>query len=309
MKLGYSNYGMRQIDIFESLARVRSIGYEAMEVCSRDGWQTAAVDFDMSSRRRLVASLKELNLPPPPVIDGISILGMATADAHSGIIQRARNTLRLVADLNFGHEPGLLTTTVGELTAGQSRRTTSWDSCKEIIRDGFLELADLAADFGVIVCVEAHAGSALATPTEARWLMENTGHDNLKVDCDVSHFVTQSIDMNEISNITVPSLDGITVVVGDLHSYYAPSEFALSAAYPNPFNPSTSMNIDLNESGHVNVMVYNVLGQVVSTLVNGHMDAGYHSIEWNAKNMPSGMYLVKVHAGENIQTQKLMLLK
>ena len=210
MKLGYSNYGMRQIDIFESLARVRSIGYEAMEVCSRDGWQTAAVDFDMSSRRRLVASLKELNLPPPPVIDGISILGMATADAHSGIIQRARNTLRLVADLNFGHEPGLLTTTVGELTAGRgahpykSRRTTSWDSCKEIIRDGFLELADLAADFGVIVCVEAHAGSALATPTEARWLMENTGHDNLKVDFDISHFVTQSIDMNESVELLAP---------------------------------------------------------------------------------------------------------
>ena len=115
--------------------------------------------------------------------------------------------------------------------------------------------------------------------------------------------------MNELSNITVSSLDGITVVVGDLHSYYAPSEFALSAAYPNPFNPSTSMDINLNESGHVSVMVYNVLGQVVSTLVNGHMNAGYHSIEWNAENMPSGMYLVKVHAGENIQTQKLMLLK
>ena len=199
MKLGYSNYGMRQIDIFESLERVRSIGYEAMEVCSRDGWQTAAVDFDMSSRRRLVASLKELNLPPPPVIDGISILAMATADAHSGIIQRARNTLRLVADLNFGYEPGLLTTTVGVSTG-----PTSWDSCKEIIRDGCLELADLAADFGVIVCVEAHAGFALATPTQTKWLMENTGHDNLKVDCDVSHFVTQSIDMNESVELLAP---------------------------------------------------------------------------------------------------------
>ena len=138
---------------------------------------------------------------------------------------------------------------------------------------------------------------------ELNWEMEGLEND--------THLIVegQAYNMNELSNITVSSLDGITVVVGDLTSYYAPSEFGLSAAYPNPFNPSTSMDIDLDQSGHVNVMVYNVLGQLVSTLVNGHMDAGYHSIKWNAKNMPSGMYIVKVHAGENVQTQKIMLLK
>jgi len=138
---------------------------------------------------------------------------------------------------------------------------------------------------------------------ELSWSMEGLEND--------THLIVegQAYNMNELSNITVSSLDGITVVVGDIHSYLAPSEFALSAAYPNPFNPSTSMDINLNESGYVSVMVYNVLGQVVSTLVDGHMNAGYHTVEWNAGNMPSGMYLVKVHAGENVQTQKLMLLK
>ena len=115
---------------------------------------------------------------------------------------------------------------------------------------------------------------------ELSWLMEGLDND--------AHLIVagEVYDMNQRSSITVSSLDGITVVVGDVHSYLAPSEFSLGAAYPNPFNPSTSMDISLNESGYVNVMVYNVLGQVVSTLVNGHMDAGYHSIEWNAENMP-----------------------
>ncbi|MBJ48660.1 MAG: hypothetical protein CMG59_05770, partial [Candidatus Marinimicrobia bacterium] len=116
-------------------------------------------------------------------------------------------------------------------------------------------------------------------------------------------------DMREVSSITVSSIDDMTVVMGDLEAYLAPSEFGLSASYPNPFNPTTSMNLSLNESGYVSVNVYNVMGQIVSTLVDGNMEAGYHTLTWNADNMPSGMYLVRVQSGSNIETQKLMLLK
>ena len=119
----------------------------------------------------------------------------------------------------------------------------------------------------------------------------------------------EAYDMREVSSVTVSSLDDITVVLGDLQAYLAPSEFALSSSYPNPFNPSTSMDLSLNESGYVSVKVYNVMGQVVSTLVDGNMDAGYHTLTWNADNMPSGMYLVRVQSGSNVETQKLMLLK
>ena len=116
-------------------------------------------------------------------------------------------------------------------------------------------------------------------------------------------------DMREVSSVTVSSLNDIMIVTGDLNAYLAPTEFALSAAYPNPFNPSTSMDLSLNESGHVSIHVYNVLGQMVSTLADGYMDAGYHTFAWNANNVPSGMYLVRVEAGSNVETQKIMLLK
>ena len=69
------------------------------------------------------------------------------------------------------------------------------------------------------------------------------------------------------------------------------------------------MDLNLNESGHVKVMIYNVLGQVVSTLVDNHMSAGYHSINWDASNMSSGMYLVKAETMNGIASQKVMLVK
>ena len=66
---------------------------------------------------------------------------------------------------------------------------------------------------------------------------------------------------------------------------------------------------DLNQDGFVSVKVYNVVGQVVAEIANGHMDAGYHTFTWNAGSIASGMYLVRVESGAHIATQKLMLLK
>ena len=116
-------------------------------------------------------------------------------------------------------------------------------------------------------------------------------------------------DMQEVSSVTVSDLDNILVVSGDLNTYFAPTEFALSAAYPNPFNPSTTMDLNLSEAGYVSVKIYNVMGQLVSTLIDQDMNAGYHTISWNASDMSSGMYLVRVYAGENVETQKIMLIK
>ena len=57
------------------------------------------------------------------------------------------------------------------------------------------------------------------------------------------------------------------------------------------------------------LQVYNLQGRVIETLVNGNIEAGYHSVQWNADNYSSGMYFVKMVAGEYIDTQKLMLVK
>jgi hypothetical protein len=89
----------------------------------------------------------------------------------------------------------------------------------------------------------------------------------------------------------------------------APTEFTLSAAYPNPFNPTTSMTLAVPQAGHVSVHVYNIMGQVVATLASGHMDASTYTLTWDASNVSSGMYFVKAEAAGSVMTQKLVLMK
>jgi hypothetical protein len=123
-----------------------------------------------------------------------------------------------------------------------------------------------------------------------------------EIDADV-HLVVkgEAYNLKELASIDVPnnSIDEMVIVVGDLAQFYAPEEFSLSSAYPNPFNPTTSLDLNLNEGGYVSVKVYNVVGQVVTTLASGQMSAGYHTITWDASAISSGMYFVKVDAGSN----------
>ena len=88
-----------------------------------------------------------------------------------------------------------------------------------------------------------------------------------------------------------------------------PVKTELSGSYPNPFNPTTSINYGLEKDGHVEIMIYDAAGRLVEELVNGHKDGGSYSVNWNASNQASGMYFVKMVAGDVIQTQKLVLLK
>jgi photosystem II stability/assembly factor-like uncharacterized protein len=94
-----------------------------------------------------------------------------------------------------------------------------------------------------------------------------------------------------------------------------PKTFAVHANYPNPFNPETTIRFDLPERMNVTVQVYNILGELVKTLVdNTQMPAGYHSIRWNGTNqmgmsVASGIYLYHVEAGTHQSTHRMVLLK
>jgi hypothetical protein len=77
---------------------------------------------------------------------------------------------------------------------------------------------------------------------------------------------------------------------------FIPSAYALHAAYPNPFNPSTEIKFDLPEDGHVTLAVYDMLGRKVADLVNSNYAAGYHSAAWNANEIASGVYFARFAA-------------
>jgi len=88
-----------------------------------------------------------------------------------------------------------------------------------------------------------------------------------------------------------------------------PNEVALDQNYPNPFNPSTTISFSLPMASNVNLTIYNVLGQRVATLVNNHLDAGSHTLSFNAAKFASGVYFYRLEAGSYVALKKMMLLK
>ncbi len=87
------------------------------------------------------------------------------------------------------------------------------------------------------------------------------------------------------------------------------SVYKLYPNYPNPFNPTTQINYQIPKDGYVNLTIYNMLGQKVFTLVNEQQTVGIYSVEFNASNLPSGVYVYKLQAGEFNATKKMLLTK
>lgn len=87
------------------------------------------------------------------------------------------------------------------------------------------------------------------------------------------------------------------------------STFNLEQNYPNPFNPSTTINFSVQQAGNVTMSVYNLLGQQVANLVDQKMQAGSHSVTFDASGLSSGTYIYRITSGEFVQTKKMMLIK
>jgi hypothetical protein len=88
-----------------------------------------------------------------------------------------------------------------------------------------------------------------------------------------------------------------------------PDEFSISQNYPNPFNPSTMINYQIPVAGNVKISIYDALGKNVGILVNKTQNAGNYNIEWNASNLPSGVYIYKIESGSFTSSKKMVLIK
>jgi hypothetical protein len=95
---------------------------------------------------------------------------------------------------------------------------------------------------------------------------------------------------------------------------FTPSEFALFQNYPNPFNPTTTIQFQLPNTSDVSIIIFDMLGQEVRTLIAGQVVAGVHNVDWDGVNdsgvkMSSGSYIYRMTAGEFVQTKEMILLK
>ena len=87
------------------------------------------------------------------------------------------------------------------------------------------------------------------------------------------------------------------------------TEVGLRSAYPNPFNPQTTITYTANTQAQVSLSVFDVTGRHVKTLFDGVAEAGVHTVNFDASNLSSGVYLVRMQSPAGVQTQRLLLMK
>ncbi len=88
-----------------------------------------------------------------------------------------------------------------------------------------------------------------------------------------------------------------------------PSTFKIEQNYPNPFNPSTIIRFSVPENSNVTLIVYDILGNEITTLLNEDKDAGWYNIRFDASGLASGVYIYRITADNFISTKKMTLLK
>jgi len=104
-------------------------------------------------------------------------------------------------------------------------------------------------------------------------------------------------------------IPGFTTVVSTKQVTSKPGKFNIRQNYPNPFNPVTCIQYTLPIAAHVEIRIFNALGQQVASLIDKKQTAGAHRIQWDGSGFPSGLYFYRIQAGEFCDTKKCLLLK
>ena len=136
--------------------------------------------------------------------------------------------------------------------------------------------------------------------------------DFISLEDAVGNYQSWNTDDLDSMGIETSLLVNYNLSLVDVHGL--PEEYALHQNYPNPFNPTTTLRYDLPEDATVFVVIYDMMGRQVRTLVSGQASAGYPSTMWNATNdlgssVSAGVYIYTIQAGEFRQTEKMVLLK
>jgi hypothetical protein len=171
---------------------------------------------------------------------------------------------------------------------------------------------------GNLVGATVYTGGNVAATLWGESSLQEEGEKGLKPgeSFSVRAFLPTTGEEMHLTNMTfakgsnVYEHNGIAIMESaELTDELLPTDFGLEQNYPNPFNPSTTINFSLPEASKVTVKVYNVMGQLVSTLVNRDMNAGRHSVNFDASNLASGVYLYRIQAGSFTATRKMNLIK
>jgi inosose dehydratase len=192
--LGFSLYGMPQLELDRALRICTSVGYDHVELCLNPGYPTHPEVFRPERRRDTVALLSELRLRVSALM---VLLNLAANDeAHQQGLAVLAAAARVAHDLD-NQNPPLIETVLGGTP-------TQWDAIKNRLAARLADWARVAEEQRVIVGLKAHVSSAVNTPDRLLWLLEQVPSRALQVVYDYSHFELQGIDLAESLKSLLP---------------------------------------------------------------------------------------------------------
>lgn len=186
-----------------------------------------------------------------------------------------------------------------------------------------------AYSYGRIYAVNPNTGEILDTLDAAKWNFDVTGAYNNRpgqIGHASGYTSTYNVDTDDNNNLYTQSFYGWTVEKWTFNgtlptinltitsikkdNSQIPNSFSVSQNYPNPFNPATTIEFSITERAPITLKVYNVNGELVSTLVNGaEFESGNYKVTFDASRLASGTYVYSLTNGNNIVTKKMTLLK
>ncbi len=167
-------------------------------------------------------------------------------------------------------------------------------------------IPDEIPDEWVLTLEDRQTGTTINMREERRYRFRYNANQTAEMNDEYSGLTTLSPSER---NRFVVSLEPYEAIIEEEEEEERPGTVELRQNYPNPFNPATNITFYLPEERPVRMGVYNIVGQQVSLLIDDTMQAGEHSVIWDATNHPSGIYIVQLETGNRILTRKVTLIK
>jgi hypothetical protein len=139
--------------------------------------------------------------------------------------------------------------------------------------------------------------------------LEGSGSEYVNTSIEQSGTYTYRIKAYKDSVESIYSNEASLSIVGIQEDELIPTEYSIGQNYPNPFNPTTKIKFALPKTALTKIIIYDLLGREIRTLINKKLEAGYHEINFDAYNLPAGIYFYRVQSGNFIHAKKMILMK
>jgi hypothetical protein len=235
------------------------------------------------------------------------LLSASDVELDAAPIISAGNRIYQTSPGNWSELLAKATATPGTLDAEQALPITLTSFTAKAV-NGTIELTwETASETNNARFVIYRNGEAITSVDGAGTSSEP--HSYHYVDSEVVPGVAYTYVLADVDYANVETKYEDKAVTVMINSDIAETDFTVGAAYPNPFNPSVTINFHLSAFAHVNAFIFNINGRLISELINTDLKTGHYRLMWDASEVPGGLYLLKMRSRDHVHIQKLVLLK